>query len=95
MSCRALGRNVETTACDWILRRLFADGIKNVTALYLPTRKNRQSRDFFDRVGFLDAPLPAGAPSDAVAYLLKANDYVSPEDPGIAIVEKDSEEEMT
>ena len=52
LSCRILGRNIEHTFLAEILNRLTESGIRTVTAEYIPTSKNTQVRDFYDREGF-------------------------------------------
>lgn len=52
LSCRILGKGIETAFLKQILRLLKADGVKSVKASYLPTAKNAQVRDFYDRCGF-------------------------------------------
>lgn len=53
LSCRILGRNLETVFLHRCLALLeTAWGVKEWRGEYLPTRKNRQVEDFFDRMGF-------------------------------------------
>jgi len=52
LSCRILGRNIEHTFLAEVLKRLAESGIRTVTAEYIPTQKNLQVRDFYDREQF-------------------------------------------
>lgn len=52
MSCRALGRKVEEVFLSVVLRALRMEQIKRVIAEFLPTAKNVQVKDFYDRQGF-------------------------------------------
>lgn len=52
LSCRILGKRIETVFLQSVLDRLGKDGVKRVTASYIPTKKNSQVADFYDRHGF-------------------------------------------
>jgi len=52
LSCRVIGRNIETQFLDHVLDSLEAMGVREVEAHYLRTVKNDQVSDFWDRVGF-------------------------------------------
>ena len=52
MSCRILGKGIETEFVSCVLSQLFASGISQVKALYIPTAKNGQVANFYDRLGF-------------------------------------------
>jgi FkbH-like protein len=51
LSCRVLGRGIETSFWNAILDDARARGCRNVTAEYLPTAKNAQVEDFWSRLG--------------------------------------------
>jgi FkbH-like protein len=51
MSCRVLGQGVEFAVWDEIARRAAARGCGRIEADYLPTAKNGQAADFYDRLG--------------------------------------------
>lgn len=51
MSCRVIGREVETAFLGALLDRLRTLGIDEVSVSYLPTERNAPARDFGDRVG--------------------------------------------
>lgn len=52
LSCRILGKEIESAFVKSILNILFNKGIRTVKAQYLPTAKNAQVADFYDRIGF-------------------------------------------
>lgn len=52
LSCRILGKGIETAFVKTVMSLLLEDGIKNLRAVYLPTKKNSQVKDFYDRCGF-------------------------------------------
>jgi FkbH-like protein len=58
LSCRVLGRGVESAFLSICLARAQARGATTVTASYRPTPKNPQVADFYARHGFQ----PSGAP---------------------------------
>lgn len=51
LSCRILGKGIETAFVKTILSILQNEGIMDVTALYLPTAKNSQVSDFYEKCG--------------------------------------------
>jgi len=51
LSCRILGRGIEGAFFSTIMRKLKDMGVNEVTATYLPTAKNSQVADFYDRMG--------------------------------------------
>ncbi len=53
MSCRILGRNVESAFLEFVLHDLRTLGIKTVHATYIPTQKNGQVQSFYENFGFL------------------------------------------
>jgi FkbH-like protein len=52
MSCRVIGRNIETAVMLEIIDFLKAKGFSKATAAYLPTAKNNQVVEFYERCGF-------------------------------------------
>ncbi|MBD5331395.1 MAG: HAD-IIIC family phosphatase [Bacteroides sp.] len=52
LSCRILGKNIEIVFIKILLNMLIKDGVKEVTAKYIPTSKNRQVVTFYDSIGF-------------------------------------------
>lgn len=61
LSCRILGKGIETAFVRTVQNRLLAEGISHLKAAYIPTAKNRQVADFYDRCGFvLTETLPDG-----------------------------------
>jgi FkbH-like protein len=59
LSCRILGKGIETAFLKCVLGILKKQGIKKVRADYLPTPKNAQVSDFYDRCGFTCVDLAA------------------------------------
>lgn len=52
LSCRILGRNIEKAFIKYILNTLFKKGIYNINAKFIPTKKNIQTKDFYDNLDF-------------------------------------------
>jgi FkbH-like protein len=52
LSCRALGREVETAACNRIKEQVFAAGANALRARFVPTQKNRPACEFYESQGF-------------------------------------------
>lgn len=52
LSCRILGKGIEKAFLKRVLLLLKESGIDSVKAAYLPTLKNGQVADFYDRCGF-------------------------------------------
>ncbi|MBR0098539.1 MAG: hypothetical protein IJP90_02360, partial [Treponema sp.] len=46
-----LGKGIEEAFVKTVLNLLRLDGYRHVTAAYLPTAKNGQTADFYDRMG--------------------------------------------
>jgi FkbH-like protein len=53
LSCRVLGRDVETAFLGAVLRELWAAGATAIEARFVPTQKNAPARDFLVTHGFL------------------------------------------
>lgn len=51
LSCRILGKGIEETFIKTVFNLLRLDGYRHITAEYLPTAKNGQTADFYDRMG--------------------------------------------
>ena len=52
LSCRILGKGIENAFIKKILSLLKDNGIQSLKASYIPTAKNAQVKDFYDRCGF-------------------------------------------
>lgn len=52
LSCRILGKDIESVFINSVLNRLIDKGVKSVRASYIPTLKNKQVMNFYDRIGF-------------------------------------------
>ena len=51
MSCRIIGRNIEIAYVDFIINDLTRKGYEVLTAEYIPTKKNEQVADFYEKMG--------------------------------------------
>ena len=52
LSCRILGKGIEQAFLSYCLNLLMQEGAQKIHASYLPTAKNSQVSDFYDRMGF-------------------------------------------
>jgi FkbH-like protein len=52
LSCRILGRGIETAFLKELLNRLYFSGVRTVKAAFLPTAKNQQVESFYEKLGF-------------------------------------------
>ncbi len=52
LSCRILGKNNEVVFLKYMLRKLKEGGILKVTSAFIPTAKNKQVADFYDKNNF-------------------------------------------
>jgi predicted enzyme involved in methoxymalonyl-ACP biosynthesis len=52
MSCRVLGRKIETAIMNWLTARLRAEAICELKGEYVRTAKNGQVSDLLPRLGF-------------------------------------------
>lgn len=52
LSCRILGKGIETAFVKAVLNILHKKGVTSVEAFYIPTAKNGQVSDFYDKIGF-------------------------------------------
>ena len=83
MSCRALGRGIETAAMNCIKQDLFSRrGSSEITARFLPTTKNKPSANFFVDQGFETVAANDGG---AVSYRLRETDAAALPVPGITV----------
>ena len=74
LSCRVLGRGVETALMACIAKAAAQHGCTEINATYLPSAKNAPIADYFDKVGFVASEQPDGskkytASMDALAAL--------------------------
>jgi FkbH-like protein len=51
MSCRVIGRGVEFSVWNHVFEDAKAKGCTHVEAMYIPTQKNAQVKDFYERLG--------------------------------------------
>jgi FkbH-like protein len=52
LSCRILGKKIEIAFLYWLIGQMEKDGMKSVSASYVPTAKNMQVADFYENNGF-------------------------------------------
>lgn len=52
LSCRILGKGIESAFIKKILSNLSSNGLDSVRAKYIPTQKNVQVKDFYEKCGF-------------------------------------------
>lgn len=71
LSCRILGKGIETAFLKYALALLREQGVVSVEACYVPTAKNPQVSGFYERCGF---SLMAEEPGGAKRYSLALQD---------------------
>lgn len=87
MSCRAMGRGIESAIMNHLKERCFAvHNADCLRACYLPTRKNKPIETFFDDQGF---SLQNQKSNGAKHYLLNAHDNRPADCPWIQIVRQE------
>ena len=52
LSCRILGKGIEMAFAKQVLSMLAEEGYDSLRARYVPTAKNSQVKDFYDKCGF-------------------------------------------
>jgi len=52
MSCRVIGRTLETAFLSTVMENLMAEGLKKIDGQYCPTPKNALARDYYKNNGF-------------------------------------------
>jgi len=81
MSCRVLGRNVESAFLQYLLGTLRAECVETVQSAFIATAKNGQVASFYDEAGFILTASDGGTKNyafDLLAQALPAGiDYVS------------------
>jgi FkbH-like protein len=75
LSCRVLGRGVETAVWPQIVDDAVARGCSELRADFVPTAKNAQVADFYDRLGLRIA---AEADDGSRSYRIEADDFDTP-----------------
>ncbi len=69
MSCRVLGRQVESTTLNLIAKQARAMGATRLVGDYVPTKKNGMVKDHYERLGFTVVERDADGRSSAVLDL--------------------------
>jgi FkbH-like protein len=75
LSCRVLGRGVETAVWPQVVADAVAGGCHELYAEYLPSAKNAQVADFYDRLGFTRT---AAAEDGSRSYRIATDDFRTP-----------------
>lgn len=75
LSCRVLGRGIETSVWSAILADVRARGCTELHAAYLPSARNEQVADFWDRLGL---PLVGEGDDGSRTYCIGTADAVLP-----------------
>ncbi len=52
LSCRILGKKIEEQFIIFVINKLFKKGFNKIFAEYIPTAKNSQVAEFYDKLGF-------------------------------------------
>jgi FkbH-like protein len=52
LSCRILGRNIEYSFIDYVIKDLKVNHYEAIVATHIPSKKNAQTRDFYSNAGF-------------------------------------------
>ena len=82
MSCRVIGRGVELGIWACIAADALRRGCHELCAEFIPSPKNAQVADFYDRLGL---PLRAQTPQGVRRYAVAAASFAAPETSWIAI----------
>ncbi len=78
LSCRILGKGIEFVFVKQVLSLLKEAGVSELKACYIPTAKNAQVADFYDKCGFLLVAEKEGTKEYALSLAfadLKTEDY--------------------
>jgi len=84
MSCRVIGRTVETAALARLAQRARAHGLKRVAGRIVPTSKNMPVRDLYEKHGFRRDP------GDETLWWLDLDDAVPRDPEWLQIVETEA-----
>lgn len=71
MSCRIIGRNIERSAYDYLIRHLQHQNVQTLSGRYLKTHKNIQVEELYDSLG----SRLVNESENEKTYLLKINEY--------------------
>lgn len=83
MSCRIIGRNIEYAFMDYLIKFLMKNKIEKVSAKFIKSLKNDQTKDFFDNCSFLRLE----SNSTETKYNLSVSDYKSSKIKYIAVID--------
>ncbi len=82
MSCRVIGRGVENAIWTQITKDAVKRGCSEIEALFIPSAKNAQVADFYDRLGL---PLIEVAANGIKHYCTSLATFIPPQTPWIQI----------
>lgn len=71
LSCRVLGKGIETEFLKYVLLQLKNEGLSSLRATYIPTAKNQQVDDFYEKHGFEITKLDNGTKQ----YQIRLDNY--------------------
>ncbi len=83
MSCRVIGRGVESAIWGSMLEDALRKGCRSLAAEFIPTAKNAQVASFFDGLGL---PLVEEMPSGVRRYQIEINTFTPPQKPWIEVI---------
>ena len=90
LSCRALGRGIESAICNQMKEQVFAnEEIGFLTARFVPTAKNMPASEFFDAQGFERLTTAQG---EEKIYRLNRMDAMAIECPGVSVTVEEAKE---
>lgn len=72
MSCRIIGRNIEYSFFNFVVKCLQRKGFERIRASYIPTKKNMQVTDFYTDVGMI---LRSQTAEGIKVYEIEIKDY--------------------
>jgi FkbH-like protein len=81
MSCRIIGRTIERSFADYIIKSVHN---KEIKAFYIKTKKNEQTAEFYESLGFQTLKFSEFSKE----YVLKTNDYKPNTNNYIEIIKK-------
>ncbi|SDS24067.1 D-glyceryl-ACP synthase [Halopseudomonas xinjiangensis] len=70
MSCRVLGRQVETAVLDALVQLARSKGYETLIGVYRPTARNGMVAEHYPKLGFEACPAPAAAEAEATYWRL-------------------------
>jgi FkbH-like protein len=72
LSCRILGRNIESAFLNYIINILKEKNIKTIKSVYIPSNKNKQTENFYEKMNFKIEKLQEDGTKN---YILELTNY--------------------